>query len=259
MGRSVAIVLLVICSTANVFPQQKKSLRVAVSTPYPDYLSLNEVKDIAKQQAFNKALNQSGAEIEMQRQSESLYASVNDSISYDYYFLQFSSAQKVGITDFQILKQVERTKADTRTLETEMEVVLKSYQSTPDLSFTLDMEVPQKIFRDGEALSLNITPNKEGFLHIFYSDGLEVFCLFPNELEKENYFLSKVKYAFPRNQFVSYLMEATDTEQSFLFSVYTKKEIAFNDSYPFDSFFNELAKIELDQKFIHRVPLKILK
>ena len=134
---------------------------------------------------------------------------------------KISSGEEVSICKIKIRSNVERT---TNTL---------------DSSFDFNVKLNEKNFRDGEELKIDIELNKPIYLSIFQvlpyeKKDYQVYKLFPNELEPNNY-LKNNSFSLPKNaKYQIYFPEISNKNRvdEYLLFIASKKNINWLEKYP---------------------------
>ena len=133
---------------------------------------------------------------------------------------KISSGEEVSICKIKISSNVERT---TNTL---------------DSSFDFNVKLNEKNFRDGEELKIDIELNKPIYLSIFQvlpyeKKDYQVYKLFPNELEPNNY-LKNNSFSLPKNaKYQIYFPEISNKNRvdEYLVFIASKKNINWLEKY----------------------------
>ena len=133
---------------------------------------------------------------------------------------KISSGEEVSICKIKISSNVERT---TNTL---------------DSSFDFNVKLNEKNFRDGEELKIDIELNKPIYLSIFQvlpyeKKDYQVYKLFPNELEPNNY-LKDNSFSLPKNaKYQIYFPEISNKNRvdEYLVFIASKKNINWLEKY----------------------------
>ena len=133
---------------------------------------------------------------------------------------KISSGEEVSICKIKIRSNVERT---TNTL---------------DSSFDFNVKLNEKNFRDGEELKIDIELNKPLYLSIFQvlpyeKKDYQVYKLFPNELEPNNY-LKDNSFSLPKNaKYQIYFPEISNKNRvdEYLVFIASKKKINWLKKY----------------------------
>ena len=133
---------------------------------------------------------------------------------------KISSGEEVSICKIKISSNVERT---TNTL---------------DSSFDFNVKLNEKNFRDGEELKIEIELNKPIYLSIFQvlpyeKKDYQVYKLFPNELEPNNY-LKDNSFSLPKNaKYQIYFPEISNKNRvdEYLVFIASKKNINWLEKY----------------------------
>ena len=133
---------------------------------------------------------------------------------------KISSGEEVSICKIKIRSNVERT---TNTL---------------DSSFDFNVKLNEKNFRDGEELKIDIELNKPLYLSIFQvlpyeKKDYQVYKLFPNELEPNNY-LKDNSFSLPKNaKYQIYFPEISNKNRvdEYLVFIASKKNINWLEKY----------------------------
>ena len=133
---------------------------------------------------------------------------------------KISSGEEVSICKIKISSNVQRT---TNTL---------------DSSFDFNVKLNEKNFRDGEELKIDIELNKPIYLSIFQvlpyeKKDYQVYKLFPNELEPNNY-LKDNSFSLPKNaKYQIYFPEISNKNRvdEYLVFIASKKNINWLEKY----------------------------
>lgn len=141
----------------------------------------------------------------------------------------------------------------------------------PDPNFNYNLRLNNKLFRDGERLTIKIDPTMKMFINIFQwvpwrSKEINLNKIFPNKFEAINMIedekiipdekSSAKKYSFtikyPDLQEKKYVDE-------YLIVIATKNDVSFLEEYDFESLQNTLSEIPNDEKRIKKASYEILK
>jgi len=242
-----------------VYSQEIEKLDVTIETLYPSYISLDQVLEIAKSKCFEKALDISDSYINVERNTQSTTITQNDSITIDNYFFNFNTNHSARIIDYEILNNNISEVDEKRTFELEMSIFIQAFETKIDPSFTFQINDMITNFTEDDVFEFKLTPNVNGYFSLFVIDGEEVYRIFPNELEKANFFEAKTEYNFPRSRFVEYELEANKNEVSEFYFVYTKKDVSFSNIEIPKDFLKLLYSLELDQRAVEIKPITLLK
>lgn len=125
---------------------------------------------------------------------------------------------------------------------------VQHYKTSDDAEFTFNIGNLKGIYRQGERISFDFTPAKNGFLHIFLvGPNQEVDPVFPNEVEQSRTFSADSVVKFPISRTIVYTATKTTaepTEPNFLIAVYTKTNIRFTKELTFDNVGGWINSIE---------------
>jgi hypothetical protein len=241
------------------YAQKTETIITNVIVGLPDYISYDKAVVQAKKKCFVQALEESKTSVFIKRKSQSLTILKNDSITTDLYYYDINTSQNARISDYEITRKKIIENQNNRKLEMTMKVLIKTYETKKDASFSYKVKGIKLTYKDGDNLSFSFRPNNKGYLNIFYIDDEESYKLFPNEDEKENYFEKGIKYSFPRNEYLNYTLTSSENEDNIIIFIFTKLDIRFEKEFSKKNLFKEIYSLELDEINYKIVPIKILK
>jgi hypothetical protein len=241
-----------------IFGQITENINVKVLTPYPSYITLDEVNEIAKIKCFEEALDLSKSYINIEKKTQSTTVTKNDSITSDNYLFNFNTNHSARIISYEIISKNIVTNGTERNLELEMLVLIQAYKTKLDKAFTFQIEDIETSYIEGDFFKFKFTPNLSGYLSIYIIDGNEVYNLFPNAFEKVNFFEGKQRYIFPLNRFVEYELETNKNETSNFYFIYKKSDIKLLTYKTPKDFLAFLNSLELNERAIEIKPITIL-
>jgi len=119
----------------------------------------------------------------------------------------------------------------------------------PDPNFDFSIQINKVNFRNGEDISLQITPSVDMHFYIFQwhpynKNNNQITKLFPNSLEKKNFFKKQSLNNIPGSNSISYIVDFPKKVEKlkvdeYLIVIGSKNKIEFLDSYVF---FSDLKK-----------------
>jgi hypothetical protein len=75
-------------------------------------------------------------------------------------------------------------------------LVVEEINDNPAFLVRVDVDHPDRVYREGEVLHVSVRSEKAGYLYLFYCDAnKQVTCLFPNDVQSDN--------AIPANQTIT--------------------------------------------------------
>jgi hypothetical protein len=159
-------------------------------------------KERAKLKALEKVLGQTISSDELESCSE---VDGKTSCERNQFFL---SSFNGDITDLKLIDKVvttEKTSTGEKfsICKIKIKADVKKSTTTLDASFDFNVKLNQKNFRDGEELKIDIELNEPFYLTVFQvlpyeKKDHQVYKLFPNELEKDN-FIKDNSFNLPQN------------------------------------------------------------
>ena len=207
----------------------------------PGNLSPIETCSLAKKRAelkaLEKVLGQTISSEEMENCSE---VDGKTNCERNQFFL---SSFNGDITGLKILD--EKTEQETISSGQEIQICkikiranVRKTTQTLDSSFDFNVKLNEKNFRDGEELRMNIELNKPIYLTIFQvlpyeQKNYQVFKLFPNKLEENNY-LQDNNFSLPQNaKYKIYFPENSNKNSvdEYLVFIASKKNIKWLEKY----------------------------
>lgn len=67
-------------------------------------------------------------------------------------------------------------------------LAVEAINATPPFLLRVDVDRPQRVYRNGEFIQVSVRSERAGYLYLFYCDASQnVTCLFPNQIQKDNY------------------------------------------------------------------------
>lgn len=119
----------------------------------------------------------------------------------------------------------------------------------PDPNFDFSININKLNFRNGEDISFEVTPSVNMYFYIFQwhpynKRSNQITKLFPNNLEKENFFKKQSLNNIPSSKSISYTVEFPESVEKlkideYLIIIGSKNRINFLDNYVF---FSDLKK-----------------
>lgn len=176
------------------------------SYTYAGDISRNEgcslAKERAKLKALEKVLGQTISSEEMENCSE---VDGKTNCERNQFFLSSFNGDLTSIRQLKKEIQTEKLSNGEEIYICKIKIRAKVTKTTKtlDSSFDFNVKLNEKNFRDGEELKIDIELNKPFYLTVFQilpyeKKDYQVYKLFPNELEKDN-FLKGNSFSLPQN------------------------------------------------------------
>lgn len=176
------------------------------SYTYAGDISRNEgcslAKERAKLKALEKVLGQTISSEEMENCSE---VDGKTNCERNQFFLSSFNGDLTSIRQLKRDIQTEKLSNGEEIYICKIKIRAKVTKTTKtlDSSFDFNVKLNEKNFRDGEELKIDIELNKPFYLTVFQilpyeKKDYQVYKLFPNELEKDN-FLNGNSFSLPQN------------------------------------------------------------
>ena len=223
------------------FSAQAEVITSEGSYTYTDEISKKEACSLAKEKAKLKALElvlgQTISSDEMENCSE---VDGKTTCERNQFFLSSFNGDITGLK--QLNKEVTSEKISSgeeiSICKIKIQANVKKTTNTLDTSFDFNVKLNEKNFRDGEELKINIELNKPIYLTIFQilpyeKKDYQVYKLFPNELEQDNY-LKNNSFSIPQNaKYQIYFPNISDKNSvdEYLVFIASKKDIKWLDKY----------------------------
>jgi len=114
-----------------------------------------------------------------------------------------------------------------------IDATVRKYATIPDPEFKIDVRgLRNNGYRNGEAITFSVRPNKDGYLKVFLFENMtDAELLFPNDYEQNSRLKEKETVKFPTVSRIDYAAEKLTTERqehNLLMFVYTKRDIPFH-------------------------------
>mgnify|MGYP001176460620 CR=1 FL=1 len=162
----------------------------------------NLAKERAKLKALEKVLGQTISSDEMESCSE---VDGKTSCERNQFFLSSFNGDITGIKLIDKEVTTEKTSSGEKfsICKIKIKANVKKSTTTLDASFDFNVKLNQKNFRDGEELKIDIELNEPFYLTVFQvlpyeKKDYQVYKLFPNELEQDNFIKDK-SFNLPQN------------------------------------------------------------
>ena len=176
------------------------------SYTYTSEISENEAcslaKERAKLKALEKVLGQTISSDEMENCSE---VDGKTSCERNQFFLSSFNGDITGLKelDREVTRERISSGEEISICKIKIRSNVKKTTNTLDSSFDFNVKLNEKNFRDGEELKIDIELNKPFYLTVFQvlpyeKKDYQVYKLFPNELEPNNY-LKDNSFNLPKN------------------------------------------------------------
>ena len=176
------------------------------SYTYTGEISKNEAcslaKERAKLKALEKVLGQTISSDEMENCSE---VDGKTSCERNQFFLSSFNGDITGLKelDREVTRERISSGEEISICKIKIRSNVKKTTNTLDSSFDFNVKLNEKNFRDGEELKIDIELNKPFYLTVFQvlpyeKKDYQVYKLFPNELEPNNY-LKDNSFNLPKN------------------------------------------------------------
>ncbi|MEO5373685.1 MAG: DUF4384 domain-containing protein [Alphaproteobacteria bacterium] len=117
-----------------------------------------------------------------------------------------------------------------------------------DPAFDVGVDVNRTIFRDGESLTLRLSPSQPLYVAVFQWRGEEVVRLFPNAFDRDPRF--ETQGILPRSQAYDFAVVFPDGQpagrrmvEEFLLVVATAEPVSFRETYAIDEFRARLLEL----------------
>ena len=228
-------------------------------------ISPNEAKKKAINEAKINALKAAGIS-ENIKTFELLYTSESDKDYQQFFSSNIQSEMQGNILSYQIIKEETIQKNE---LELYLEVTISAsvikYETTPDVTFDVNIQGIKAVYNNNELLKFNIKTSQHSFLTIFNITDTEASVFFPNSYETKNELSPLVFHKFP-SKLIDYELttDLKDKETNRLLFVFTKTYIPFikmdkNLITSEDNIFNWIYSIKPDQRNVQYYSLIILK
>ena len=228
--KKLAITVLFLISVQHLYPQQR--IRNAEGQWAVVNITPEQAREKAIEEAKKDALRKAGvSERIFSSQTVSVLESNKESAEL---FSMFSSIEMNGaVTDWEIKKsEFVKNAFDGQVYATVViDATVKKFITTPDPELKIDVRGLRSGYRNGDAITFSIHPNKAGYLKIFLFENInDAALLFPNDYEHSRKFEEKETVKFPTISRIEYIAEKSSDdslEHNLLLFVYTKSDIPF--------------------------------
>ena len=208
---------------------------------YTGEISKNEAcslaKERAKLKALEKVLGQTISSDEMENCSE---VDGKTSCERNQFFLSSFNGDITALKELDKEVTTEKISSgeEISICKVKIRSNVKKTTNTLDSSFDFNVKLNEKNFRDGEELKIEIELNKPFYLTVFQvlpyeKKDYQVYKLFPNELETNNY-LKDNSFNLPQNaKYQIYFPEISNKESvdEYLVFVASEKDIKWLEKY----------------------------
>ena len=224
-----------------IFSVKAEVIESEGSYMYGGDISKNEAcslaKERAKLKALEKVLGQTISSDEMENCSE---VDGKTSCERNQFFLSSFNGEITGLKqlDKKVSRETISSGEEISICKIKIKADVKKTTNTLDASFDFNVKLNEKNFRDGEELKINIELNKPIYLTIFQvlpyeQKNYQVFKLFPNKLEENNY-LKDNNFNLPQNaKYKIYFPENSNKNSvdEYLVFIASKKNIKWLEKY----------------------------
>lgn len=216
-------------------------------------------RDITPVQAEQRALLEAKKEamrkagIPEEVMSASLLVQRADSIYFDEFYSQINVLQINA--HVKVMHQEITDRYDPSSKRMLKEAVISAEvirQVGYDNSFSFVLTGLNSTYRSGESLHFSLTARQDCFYHLFIFDPTGGDLIFPGVYEASECFREQIPYPFPRNRWIVYDIEKSDSavryEQNVLLVVATKADIPFTGKVTVGHVFDWLFRIPANQR-----------
>ena len=245
--------ILLIFAIQHLYSQTQK-----VKNAEGEWLIVNikpeEALEKALEEAKKDALRKAGVS-ERIKSTQSISAKESNKGSSEM-FSMFSSIEMNGaVTEYDIKKsETEKSKIDGLLYaKVIIDATVKKYSTQSDSEFKIDVTGLRTTYRNEEAITFSVLPNKSGYLRIFlFEDNLiDAELLFPTKEEPDNKLIEKKSVKFPISSKVEYSVEkitSEEQEHNLLLFVYTKRDVPFYGKVSRQRVLNWINDMEPDER-----------
>ena len=208
---------------------------------YTGEISKNDACELAKERAKLKALEKVlGQTISSDEMENCSQVDGKTSCERNQFFLSSFNGDITGIKELNKEVTTEKISSGEEISICKIKIRSNVKKSTNNLdaSFDFNVKLNQKIFRDGEQLKIDIELNKPFYLTVFQvlpyeKKDYQVYKLFPNELEPNNY-LKDNSFNLPKNaKYQIYFPEISNKNSvdEYLVFIASEKDIKWLEKY----------------------------
>lgn len=253
--KSIFLLICVVAGLAFKSPLQAEkttTIKEVSGRCYISNITPEEAKERAIQEAKKEALRQAGIS-ETIRATDALTTEAKDA-DFKQVFNSFSTVELSGqVTDFEVINEVfDKDEFNNLYVEVTINAEVIKYDTQRDPSFEIQVDHIEPYYKEGNKLTFDFKPYKEGYLKIFLFDGEKTsYLLFPNSYEPNRQFRSDQVYSFPMSPKIDYWLE-TEKEQevNHLVFVYTKTDIPFTKPVKYKNIISWINTISPDQRVV---------
>jgi hypothetical protein len=230
------------------------------------------VTNITPEQALEKALTEAKFDALRQAGVGESVTSIESMFSTngDHYYTGAVNLELGGeVVEFNVIDKkidlVEHDGYESLTAKITINAVVREYKKKRDDSFQVKVEGIEHSYREGDNLTFNVIPYKEGFLKIFFFENDNSgSLLYPNDYEKNRLFEENKKMQFPIAKGFEYILAKLDNklsvENNLLIFVYTKEDVPFyEENVNVHTVLNWVAKISPDKRTVVRSLIQVVK
>ena len=211
-------------------------------------LTLEKARQNALDNAKEEALRKAGIPEE--------FIVVNTGLVSDKFlhFVSHSNSELKGeIISYDVLKQSVQNDGNRHFYMVEIRAKVKTGKSPRDLEFVASVEgIKNAPYQDGEQFSFIVTPNRNGYMYMFwFDDAGNGAVVYPNAEEPPELLERLKTYSFPRTQSYRVRKENKElTESISLVFVFTKKKIPFTETCTFENIQRWTTRIPSNERYL---------